>query len=61
MKTIHDLVHAVQETLAQEEIFLAPADVGHVVSLFLEGLVHNGPSPANEELQRIADECGAVQ
>lgn len=65
MQTIPDLVRAVQEAIAEEEIFLSPADVGRIVSLFLEGLIHHSPAPVNdalnEILQVIADECGSIR
>ncbi len=56
------LIHRVANTMAEQEVFVSPADVGQIVSLFLEGIVHTGPaSPSDGVLQAIADECAKVQ
>jgi len=62
MRTIRDLVGAVHETVTTEGMDLSPSDVGHIVALFLEGIVHNEPKTGIEDvLQQIADECESVR
>jgi hypothetical protein len=62
MRTIRDLVGAVHTTITNEGMDLSPHDVGHIVALFLEGMVHNEPKTGIEDvLQLIADECESVK
>lgn len=63
MKTIQQLIGAVHVAVAAEGMDLSPSDVGHIVSLFLEGMIHadNSQPGVNAVLQRIADECSTVQ
>lgn len=60
--TIRGLVDRVHEVIMNEGIDLSPHDIGHIVALFIEGLVHD-PSYGqfNQTLQAIADECESVR
>ncbi len=62
MSTIRGLVDRVHLAVVNEGMDLSPHDVGHVVALFFEGLVHD-PSfgLVNPVLQTIADECESVR
>lgn len=65
-KTIHEVVDDVYATVTDSKVGmdLSPSDVGHIISLFLEGLIHSDDNPnnkaVNEILQVIADECETV-
>lgn len=60
--TVRDLVDRVHTTIVAEGMDLSPHDVGHIVSLFFEGLVHTPVfDEGNDVLQRIADECESVR
>jgi hypothetical protein len=63
VKTVHELVDAVHEAATAEGMDLSPSDVGHLLSLFFEGLMHNQPGPVEVDtfLQNIADECASVR
>lgn len=63
MKTIKELVIGVHRAATSDGLDLTPSDVGHIVSLFMEGMIHSEPvMPALDPiLQRIADECAAVR
>jgi hypothetical protein len=61
MKSIRSLVGDVFEAAVAQGMDVSPSDIGFIISLFLEGMVHNGPSPANATLQAIADECSLVE
>lgn len=60
--SVRELVDRVAEVVVNEGMDLSPHDVGHVVALFFEGLVHD-PSYGlvNPVLQTIADECESVR
>ena len=63
MKTIPSIVFDVHRVVVADGIDLAPSDVGYIISLFLEGIVHSSaPAPMLDAwLQQIADECSAVK
>jgi len=62
VSTIRGLVDRVTQVVANEGLDVSPHDVGHIVALFFEGLVHD-PSfgVVNPVLQKIADECESVK
>jgi hypothetical protein len=61
VSTVSGLVDRVHQAVTAEGMDLSPHDVGHVVALFFEGLVHDPAyGHVNHTLQRIADECESV-
>lgn len=62
MQTLKQLIGSIHETVTKEGMTVSPSDIGHIISLFLEGLVHsrNSSPTVNNVLQSVADECGSV-
>ncbi len=64
MKTFQDLVCVVHTGATEQGIDVSPADVGWIVSTFIEGVISE-PSPLHpaikQFLQTMADEAAATK
>ncbi len=64
-RTFENLIDNVTEAVNKQEMDLGPADVGYIVSLFLEGVIHDSSGPPLHPavaafLQTMADAAAAV-
>lgn len=61
-KTVKQLVDEVHSVAIERGMDVSPSDVGYIISLFFEGMVHDKfQSGAEQWLQAIADEAGSVK
>lgn len=62
MRTVIELVDSVHAAATDVGMDLSVADVGFIISSFLEGLIHSpGVSEVNAQLQSLADEVSRAK
>lgn len=62
MATVNELIKGVTDAARRTGVRVTEADVGFIVGMFFEGVIHAIPSDeaTDLQLQQVADECNAI-